>query len=269
MVGTPAAAQPGTSGELTVMYLENVVFDALAPRQLGRFWEAALGCEPLTDEPEGYETRLTVEGGPVLDLCFQQVPGPLIDPRVEPARLHLDLSSGVSSGLSSGTEQSEIVDRLVGLGASALDLGQGEVPWVVLADPEGNPFCVLEDRPAQAGTGPLACLPVHSADPDRDAEFWSWLTGWTDAAGSAPRSLRHPSGRGPFLEMVPEVAPKGTAKNRIHLDVRLETGDDAEQVWAAITERGGTALDPPWGELPWRVFADPSGNEFCVLPARS
>ena len=49
------------------MYLENLVFDAVSPRELGRFWEAALGTEPLTDEDEGYETRLAVAGGPTLD----------------------------------------------------------------------------------------------------------------------------------------------------------------------------------------------------------
>lgn len=52
------------------MYLENLVIDAVEPQRLGRFWEAVLGSERLTDEPDGFETRLTIEGGPVLDLCF-------------------------------------------------------------------------------------------------------------------------------------------------------------------------------------------------------
>ena len=65
-------------------------------------------------------------------------------------------------------------------------------------------------------------------------------------------------------------APKGTTKNRLHLDVRLETGDDPDDTAASIAERGGRELHhPEWGELPWRHYADPSGNEFCVLPARS
>jgi len=141
------------------------------------------------------------------------------------------------------------------------------VPWVVLADPEGNPCCVLPDREAYAGSGPLAALPLDSADPDEDAEFWSWLTGWVEVPGVAPRSLRHPSLRGPLLEMCPERTPKGPTKNRLHLDVRLEVGEDPGTCGAAILERGGRELHPAWGELPWRVYADPSGNEFCVLPA--
>jgi hypothetical protein len=239
------------------MYLENLVFDALEPRRLGRFWEAVVGGERLTDEPDGFETRLTVEGGPVLDLCFQRVP----EPPSGPPRLHVDLAGGV--------RQAEEVERLLGLGARRLDIGQGDVPWVVLADPEGNPCCVMEDRPAYAHTGPVAALPLDSSDPDADAAFWSWLTGWTDVAAVAPRSLRHPSMAGPLLELLPEQAPKSTTKNRLHLDIRLEAGDDPDGVAGGVAERGGRELHLGWGELPWRHFADPSGNEFCVLPARS
>jgi hypothetical protein len=237
------------------MYLENLVTDALDPQRLGRFWEAVVGGERLTDEHEGFETRLAIAGGPVLDLCFQRVPE---RPR-EPPRLHVDLLGG--------PRQAEEVERLIGLGARYLDIGQGDVPWVVLADPEGNPCCVMEDRAAYAGSGPIAALPLDSADPDRDAEFWSWLTGWTEVPGIAPRSLRHPSLLGPLLELGPEEAPKGAAKNRLHLDVRLEAGEDADAVEAAIAEHGGRRLRTDWGELPWRSYTDPSGNEFCVLPA--
>ena len=239
------------------MHLENVVLDAVEPQRLGRFWEAVLRGERLTDEPDAFETRLRVEGGPVLDLCLQRVP----EPPSEPLRLHLDLFGG--------SRQAEEVERLLGLGARHLDIGQGDVPWVVLGDPEGNPFCVMEDRAAYAGTGPVAALPLDSADPDRDAAFWSWLTGWTDVAGVAPRSLRHPSLLGPLLELCPEPSRKGPAKNRLHLDVRLETGEDPDVVAAGIAERRGRELHPGWGELPWRSYADPSGNEFCVLPAHS
>ena len=239
------------------VYLENLVFDAVDPQRLGLFWEAVVGGERLTDGPDGFETRLTIEGGPVLDVCFQ----PVTEPPSEPLRLHLDLLGGV--------RQAEEVERLLGLGARHLDIGQRDVPWVVLADPEGNPCCVMEDRAVYADTGPVAALPLDSADPDRDAKFWSWLTGWVDAVGIAPRSLRHPSLRGPLLELCPERARKGTSKNRLHLDIRLETGDDPDGVAASIAERGGRELHPEWGELAWRVYADPSGNEFCVLPARS
>lgn len=57
-------------------------------------------------------------------------------------RLHIDLRPD---------DQEAEVERLIGLGASRLDVGQGDVPWVVLADPEGNEFCVLaSSTPAEA-----------------------------------------------------------------------------------------------------------------------
>jgi hypothetical protein len=237
------------------VYLENVVVDATDPQRLGRFWEAALGTGTLSDEHAGYETRLAVPDGPVLDLCFQRVP----DRPVEPQRLHLDLRSA--------GDQEAIVDRLIGLGATHADIGQGDVAWVVLADPEDNPFCVLEERAAYADTGPLAALPLDSADPARDQAFWSWLTGWVSVEGSELLSLQHSSRRGPRLELRPETGPKGPQKNRMHLDVRLDPGEDADEVARAIAEHGGRELHFDWGDLPWRHYADPSGNEFCVLPA--
>jgi hypothetical protein len=237
------------------MYLENLVFDAFDPPRLGRFWEAALDTETLTDEPDGFETRLHHPGGPDLDLCFQRVP----EPPSEPLRLHLDLRGG--------DHQQDTVDRLLGLGARHLDIGQHDVPWVVLGDAEGNPFCVTEEREVYVDTGPIAALPLDSADPDRDGDLWGWLNGWAPVPGVAPVSLRHTSRRGPLLELCLEAEPKGPGKNRLHLDVRLERGDDPDQVARGIAARGGRELDHEWGTLPWRVYADGSGNEFCVLPA--
>ncbi|MGH3589195.1 MAG: VOC family protein [Pseudonocardia sp.] len=98
------------------MRLENIVWDARDPRRLGRFWAAALGAEPMTDEPDGFEARMTLTDDYFLDLCLQQVS----EPSTSPARLHLDLLGGA--------QQQDVVERLVGLGASHADIGQGEVP---------------------------------------------------------------------------------------------------------------------------------------------
>jgi len=236
------------------VHLENLVFDAADPRRLGRFWEAALGARTLSDSPEGFETRLDLPGGPVLDLCFQHVAAP----NDAPPRVHLDLLGGA--------ERDAVTERLLGLGARHLDIGQGDVPWVVLADPEGHAFCVMEERAAYRDTGPVAALPIHGSDPERDGGFWASLTGWQPYDGAAPVSLRHPSGRGLILEFLPEGEAK-SGKNRLHLDVRLEPGEDAAQVMAGVQERGATRVDHEWGDLPWTVFTDPSGNEFCILPA--
>lgn len=191
------------------MYLENVVFDAADPCRLGRFWESVVSGENLTDEPGIFETRLSIPGGPDLDLCFQPVP----EPATVPARLHLDLAR-------------------------------------------------------TPGYGPIAGIRLESGDPVRDARFWSWLTGWAAEDETTPWVLRHPSGRGPALALVPERSPKTATKNRTHLDVRLESGDDPEAVEGGILAHGGRVLPALAEGLPWRLYADPSGNEFCILPAR-
>ena len=94
-----------------------------------------------------------------------------------------------------------------------------------------------------------------------------WLSRLSEANALEGR-LRHPTRRGLLLEFCQEPAGKGSAKNRLHLDVRLEADDDPDTVAVGITGRGGRKLDPDWGELPWRIYADPSGNELCVLPTR-
>jgi hypothetical protein len=238
------------------VYLENVVFDALDPQRLGRFWEAVVGGETLTDVPEGFETRMRVPEGPALDLCFPRVP----EAPAAPPRVRLDVDGG--------ERPQDVVERLVALGARRLDAAEPGSPSVVLGDVQDNPFGVRDRPRAHADTGPIAAAVVASGDPARDGDLWAWLTGWAPVAGAAAVTLRHASRRGPLLELVPESEPKGAAKNRLHLDVRLEAGDDPDEVARGIADRGGRALDHAWGPLPWRVYADGSGNEFCVLPAR-
>jgi hypothetical protein len=107
---------------------EQVVVDALDPVALGRWWAEALGWVVVNDAPQEFEIR------PTADL----IPGLLFEPVREPKggknRLHLDLRPD---------DQQAEVARLLGLGARHADVGQGEQTWVVLADPEGNEFCVL------------------------------------------------------------------------------------------------------------------------------
>ena len=63
--------------------------------------------------------------------------GPPVAPKIGKNRLHFDLAPSVD-----GDQQAE-VERLVSLGATRVDIGQGQVSWVVMADPDGNEFCVL------------------------------------------------------------------------------------------------------------------------------
>jgi hypothetical protein len=231
--------------------LENIVWNACDPHRLGMFWAAALGAQVMTDDADGFEARLALTEEAFIDLCLQ----PVSEPCTSPPRLHLDLAGG--------DRQAEVVEHLLSLGARYADIGQGDVPWVVLADPEENAFCVMEHRAVYPATGPIAALPLDSADPERDAHFWVAITGWLVADGNTPATLRHPAGVGPLLELCPEPeAKRGT--NGIHLDVRPASGDpDALSI---VRPLGGRTLEWPGAVgKPWTVCADPSGNEFCVL----
>ncbi|MBM6403715.1 VOC family protein [Phycicoccus sp. CSK15P-2] len=239
------------------MYLENVVLDALDPERLGPFWEGLLGARSLTVSPDAVEMRLDLPGGHYLDLCIVKVP----EPAGPSPRLHLDLRGG--------DEQDAVVRRALALGGRYLDIGQLDVPWVVLADPEGTPFCVMEDRESYRRTGPVAALPLDSADPAADAAIWALTSGWQRRDADGFVELRHPSGTGPVLELLPQGAAKEPgAKNRLHLDARLEPGEDADTVVEQVTALGGREVDFGWGDLPWRTLQDASGNELCLLPAR-
>lgn len=107
---------------------EQVVIDSRDPVALGRWWADALGWVVLDDSAEEFEIRPSEHRLP--GLMFGSVP----ETKESKNRLHLDFRP---------VDQQAEVDRLLRLGARRVDVGQGSVPWVVLADPEGNEFCVL------------------------------------------------------------------------------------------------------------------------------
>ena len=237
------------------MRLENIVMQARDPQAAGRFWSAALGLEDLAPgSPEDYEGRLRIDDDVWLDVCIE----PVTEPPPSGWRLHLDLRGGA--------QQAEVVERLLGLGARHTDIGQVDVPWVVLADPDGNPFCVMQERAAYTDTGPIAALPLDSADPARDAELYAAITGWVPAEGVGLVTLRHPSLRGPLLELCPEPEPK-VRQNRTHLDVRpTRDGPDQRGLVELALSLGASLATEDWAQgHPWTVMRDVSGNEFCVL----
>ena len=106
--------------------LSQVCVDATDVDALARWWSEVLGWPSETDE-DG-DVCLRSPTGP--DWLFLEVP----DRKVVKNRIHFDLTPD-----DQGTE----VARLIALGARHIDVGQGEQSWVVLADPEGNEFCVL------------------------------------------------------------------------------------------------------------------------------
>ena len=103
-------------------------------QEVGYFWSEALGWPLVWDEDQ--ETAIqSPRGGSKMSWG-----GPPVTPKTGKNRLHLDIAPPVDG------DQQEEVDRLVSLGATRIDIGQGDVSWVVMADPDGNEFCVLTPR---------------------------------------------------------------------------------------------------------------------------
>ena len=107
---------------------EQVNVDARDPVSLGRWWALALGWVVVNDEPNEFEIRPRPDQMP--GLLFVPVP----EMKSIKNRLHLDFRPH---------NRDAEVTRLVAMGATYCDVGQGSAPWIVLADPEGNEFCVL------------------------------------------------------------------------------------------------------------------------------
>ncbi|MFJ5811177.1 VOC family protein [Streptomyces sp. NPDC093093] len=193
--------------------LTGIVVDALDVARMDRFWQDA--------------TRGRTGG---LRLRFV----PTAKPKAGKNRLHLDLAGGPDWEVE--------VARLLTLGATRVDIGQGDVPWDVLADPEGNEFCVL--RPGHPGvladTGLVAiCLDMAEEDRHAQPSFWEFQAAWhtVESHDWGVRLRREPTGT-VSLVMGPPAAPK-TVRNRLRLEV--------------------THRDRQPGE-----FLDAGGNEFHV-----
>jgi len=110
----------------------SVVVDATDPARLARWWAEVLGYKITFEAPD--EVVIASGDNSTPGLVFVPVP----ERKQGKNRLHIDLNPD---------DQEAEVERLVNMGARRTDVGQGEdVTWIVLADPEGNEFCVLSAR---------------------------------------------------------------------------------------------------------------------------
>ncbi|MFE9681140.1 VOC family protein [Streptomyces sp. NPDC006285] len=230
---------------------------------VGRFWAEALGWE-LSGGGSG-ATAVKPPGFDWLDpvgVCVDVIAVP--EPRTAAKnRVHLDLAT------TSAAHQAELVARLRALGATPVHVGQGDVPWTVLADPEGNEFCVLEPREAHRDTGPIAVVVVDCVDPRAMARFWGEAVDWTLHEVTDDHAvLRSAQGVGPYLEFLRTPGGVKTVPDRVHLDLVPGPDDDKEAEVARLRALGATDLDVGQGDVPWTCLTDPEGHEFCVL-ARS
>ena len=217
----PRVAQPSQeerSDDMTTR-LTSVVIDAAHPGALAHWWSEAIGWpitfiapDEVVVEPAGNGQSYDVPA-----LVFV----PVDDPKTTKNRVHLDLAS------DSTDHQAELVARLVAAGAAHADVGQSDVPWVVLADPEGNEFCVLEPRDRHIGRGPIASIVVDAADPADDRPLLGRRQRLADRRrarrGGQPAQPPRPAPRPRFRA---GRRRQGRSKNRVHLDVAPYEGED-------------------------------------------
>ncbi len=228
--------------------LAELEIDALSPPGLARFWSR------LLDRDVGV-AGASLPGRSEPDFTLRFV---LTDhPKSQRHRIHFDLTS------SSAEDQQRTVDLALQLGARHLDVGQrGDEGHVVLADPEGNEFCVIE--PGNRFLADTARIGALAGDGLREVGyFWSRVLDWPlvwDQDGET--AIQSPRGGTKITWGGPPVAAK-QGRNRLRWVV--ETGDPLDTELDRLVGLGAALVrrDAEHAEL-----VDPDGNEFILSQAR-
>jgi hypothetical protein len=229
-----------------VSRLLTVTFDAHNPTRLARFWAGMLSRDVVADTGGA----LLPGDGAQLSLRFVQSRAE----KVGPNRMHLHLTSG------SAADQQHTVATALGLGAGHLDVGQlPEEEHVVLADPEGNEFCVIEpDNAFLTGCGLLGELACEGT---REVGiFWSEALGWPLVWDKDQQTaIQSPRGGTKIAWGGPPVAPK-EAQNRQRFEIGPAGGEEQGDI-NRLVSLGATLLDVREDAA---VLADPDGNAFWM-----
>ncbi|WP_329364731.1 VOC family protein [Streptomyces sp. NBC_00669] len=229
--------------------------DATSPPRLARFWSAFLGRESA-DDPDG--------GGIVLppadDTGFRIRFLPTDQPKTSQNRAHFDLTSTSPEG------QRQTVARALELGARHTDVGQlPEEGHVVLADPEGNEFCVIEaGNNFLAGCGFIGALAGDGTQ--AVGYFWSKALGWPLVWDQDEETaIQSPHGGSKFTWGGPPLMPR-SGRDRVRFDLAPPADGDLHAEVERLLALGATRLDTPGTGTVGVTLADPDGNEFRVLP---
>ncbi|MEU4408016.1 VOC family protein [Streptosporangium sp. NPDC023963] len=231
-------------------------FDANDPLRLARFWAGVLGWETDDDPHDGITLLPNDDTGFRIRCLATQ------EKKTGPNRMHFDLTS------TSLQDQRQTVARALELGARHIDVGQRpEEDHVVLADPEGNEFCVIEpDNKFLADCGFVGALACDGSQ--EVGYFWSEALGWPLVWDQDQETaIRSPYGGPKITWGGPPVAPK-TGKNRLHFDLAPPAHGDQQAEVDRLVSLGATRIDIGRPEAGQVVMADPDGNEFCVRTPR-
>ncbi|HEY3926662.1 MAG TPA: VOC family protein [Acidothermaceae bacterium] len=235
-------------------YLAALCFDANEPLLVARFWGGVLGWEMADDAEAGVELVPTDDTG--FRLRFLPTQGQ----KAVQNYMHLDLTSNL-------TPQQETVERALQLGAQHIDIGQRpDEGHVVLADPEGNEFCVIEAGNrflAECGfVGAVACIGTQEV-----GYFWSKALGWPLVWDQDQETaIRSPHG-GPKITWGGQPRMPRATKDRLHFDLATDGNQQAEV--DRLVSLGASRVDVGQVDVSGVAMADPDGREFCVLPGQS
>ncbi|MFI6904824.1 VOC family protein [Nonomuraea sp. NPDC050394] len=225
-------------------------FDAKDPLRLARFWGELTGREVAEDPRDG--VVLLPGAGTEFPIRFL----PSQAEKLGPNQAHFDLTSESPEG------QERTVARALELGAEHIDVGQlPEEGHVVLADPEGNEFCVIESgNKFLAGTGFIGAL--SSDGTQAVGYFWSRALGWPLVWDQDEETaIQSPHGGSKITWGGPPVAPK-LGKNRLYYDLVASGRQEIDR----LVSLGATVTAQGEGD---RVeMTDPDGNEFLVHISR-
>ena len=230
-----------------------LTFKANDPQRLAGFWAGLLGWETAGDVDHDAVALL-----PNDDTGFRLRFRPTSAEKTGRNRMHFDLTSPSLEG------QEATVGRALSLGARHIDVGQRpEEGHVVLADPEGNEFCVIE--PGNRFLADCGFLGAVSCDGSQEVGyFWSEVLGWPLVWDQDQETgIRSPHGGPKITWGGPPVMPK-SGENRLHFDLAAPAHGDHRAEIERLEALGATRIDIGQGEVDWVVLADPGDNEFCL-----
>jgi len=223
--------------------------DAVDPGRLAFFWAGVLGWETTDDC-----TRLRPSDDTGFELRFRRTD----EPKTSQNRMHFDLTS------TSPENQQETVARALSLGGRHTDVGQRpDEGHVVLADPEGDEFCVIEAGNrflADCGfVGALACDGSQAV-----GYFWAEALGWPLVWDQDQETaIRSPHGGPKITWGGPPLMPR-EQPDRLHLDTAPGYGETQDAAVERLLGLGATRGNRQPCEQGWVALADPDGNPFCL-----
>ncbi len=230
-----------------------LAFRAKAPNQLAQFWAHALRWN--IRQTDGVVDLIPTDA---TSFCirFQSAP----DEKVGQNRIHFDLTT------ASLDDQTTTVAELLRIGSTPIDIGQNpDDAHVVLADPEGNEFCIIDpDNRFLSGCprlGAVNCDGTHAL-----GRFWSEVLGWPLVWDhDEETAIQSPDGTGPKITWSGPPLMARPHKERVHFHIAPTTRATVSSLPDYLLALGATRLDIDQACPGAIALADVDGNEFCLV----